>query len=126
MPAKPAIESRTTAVLGTPGSADYETAKGIVNQAGSLAAAVQSQNFLLGPMSQQDRDEIAGMLARIPPDVAQGLLDDLRNALSANRKIAFVWHPHPTGGFDHSSSTGEDGAAHIELRTPPGPPRPPA
>jgi hypothetical protein len=124
IPAKPAIESRTTDVLGTPGSTDYETARDIVNQATSLAAAVQDQDFFLGPMSQEDRDEIVDMLARIPAGVAQGVLGELRNAFGGNARIVFVWNPHPEGGFDYSSWRGDDGVAHLELRTPPGPPRP--
>jgi hypothetical protein len=112
MPAQPALQSRATAVLGTPGSPDYETAKGIVNQAGSLAAAVQT--------------EIVDMLARIPAGVAQGLLGELRNAFGANAPIALVWNPHPSNGFDYSSRRDNDGVARLELRTPPGPPRPPA
>jgi hypothetical protein len=120
MPAQPALESRAGTVLGAPGSPDYETAKDIVNHAGSLADAVQSQDFFLGPMSQADKDEVVGMLARIPPGVAHGLLGELRNAFGRNARINFRWDEHPTGGFDHSSHTGDDGVAHLKLRTPRG------
>jgi hypothetical protein len=123
MPAKPAVEARAAAVLGTPGSPDYESAKHIVNQASSLADAVQSQEFFLGPMSQEDRNEIVDMLARIPPGVAHGLLGELQHAFGSNARISFQWNPHPTGGFDHRSRRGDDGTAHLELRTPPGPHR---
>jgi hypothetical protein len=94
-----------------------------VNQAGSLADAVQTQDFFLGPMSQEDKDEIVNMLARVPPGVAHGLLGELRNAFGRNARIAFEWNEHPTGGFDHSGHTDEHGVAHVKLRTPPGPHR---
>jgi hypothetical protein len=120
MPAKPFVEARAMAVLGNPGSHDYEMAKNIVNQEGSLTAAVLSQDFFLGPMNQGAKSEIMDMLARIPADVAQGFLGELRNAFGRNAPIAFQWNPHPTGGFDYSSITGDDGVAHLGLQTPPG------
>ena len=121
MPASPPLQNRAAAVLGTPGSPDYETAKNIVNQAGSLSEAVQHQDFFLGGIPDQaDRDEIVGMLGRIPPGVANGLLGELRNAFGRNARINFRWDEHPTGGFDHSSHTGDDGVAHLKLRTPRG------
>jgi hypothetical protein len=124
MPAKPALEVRANQVLGTPGSPEYLQAKQIVAAAGSLTQAVQSANFFLGPMHATDQNEINAMLGQIPAGVAQGLLDSIRNALQADRRVAFVWNPHPTGGYDHSESAGADGVAHLELRTPAMPNRP--
>ena len=120
--AKPAIESRTSDILGTPGSNEYATAKDIVDQASLLADAVQS-NFFLGPLSQRDKDEIAHMLPLDPDDVAGRVLDALRTAFGAGARIVFVWNKHPTGGFDDTNAT-NDGVAFVELRTPPGSARP--
>jgi hypothetical protein len=125
MPAKPALEVRADQVLGTPGSPAYQQAQQIVATASSLTLAVQSGGFFLGPMHPTDQSEINTMLGQIPAGVAQDVLNSLRNALQANKKIAFVWEPHPNNGYDHSESTDANGVVHMKLRTPPMPDRPP-
>jgi hypothetical protein len=120
MPAKPAIESRATAVLGTPGSPDYVTAKGIVHGAATLTDAVATNPFFLGPLSQHDRDEIVAMLALLPANVAQEVLGALDDALQHDARTVFSWNQHPEGHFDCSHCRGEDNVAHLELRTPRG------
>ncbi len=123
MPAKPALESRATAVLGTPRSRDYITAKGIVASATSLTDAVTRDDFFLGPVEDRYKTEIVNMLdqlAQLAPKVARGVLDALEDALQRNARVVFVWNELPEGDFDYSYSRGVDHVAHLELRTPRG------
>jgi hypothetical protein len=123
MPAAAAVEARATSVLGTPGSPDYNTAKDIVHGATSLTDAVVTNAFFLSPLSQADQDEVAGMLALLPGNVAQGVLGALDDDLQRDARIVFTWNEHPDGEFDYSHVRGDDNVGHLELRTPPGPPR---
>jgi hypothetical protein len=119
MPAKAAVEARANAVLGTPGSATYRKAKGIVSRAADLTDAVVTDPFFLSPLSQAAKDEVVNMVGLIPGPVSTGVVADLQTAFAANARIVFVWNQHPTGGFDHSTAT-QGKVAFVELRTPPG------
>jgi hypothetical protein len=133
MPAKPALEARATAVLGTPGAAVYGTAQTIVAAATTLKDAVLSPDpatpgsgtsFFLDGMSAAEQNEIKRMLDRLPRHVDGGVLGELKTAFQGNKKIVFQWQPHPNGQmFDHNAWTDHNNpdTVHIVLRTPPGP-----
>jgi hypothetical protein len=119
MPAAERVKQRASDAVGTPGSPNYQQAQSVVADAGSLSEAVEAENFL-GPMGDDDQEEVRRVLRALPAHVDRAFMDSLRAALESGAKIAFRWDPHPEGGFDHSSSTAADGTVHLVLRTPPG------
>jgi hypothetical protein len=120
MPAARRVQARTEEAVGTPGSANYQQAQSVVASAASLKEAVENGNFLGASGDEAYLAEVRTVLEALPAEVDRAFMASLRDALTRGAKIEFVWLEHPDGGFDHSSSTSDEGAVVLVLRSPRG------
>jgi hypothetical protein len=115
MPGAARVEATTEAAVGTPGSANYATAKVHVTAEMSIRDAIEHPGFL-GTMTNKEKREVRAVLRAVPPDVDRAFMDALRAALARDARVEFEWQP---GDFAfHSSSVGN--TEHLVLATPNG------
>jgi hypothetical protein len=109
------VEATTEAAVGTPGSANYATAKSHVTAEMSIRDTIEHPEFL-GTMTKKEQREVRAVLRAIPPEVDRAFMASLRAALDRNAKIQFVWR---NGEFAHETRT-EGDTVQLVLATPDG------
>jgi hypothetical protein len=116
MPAASPIQRRAETTVGDTESGTYLEAQSVVAAAGSLKEAVVNSAFLDG-MEAHHRTETLAVLDALPADVDRAFMASLRDALQANKRIAFEWRE---GTFAHEATTDQDGTVRLWLQCPRG------
>jgi hypothetical protein len=116
MPAASPIQRRAETAVGDSESGNYRQAQSVVAGAGSLKEAVSNSAFLDG-MEPHHRTETLAVLDALPADVDQAFMASLRDALQANKRIAFEWRE---GAFAHEATIDQDGTVRLWLQCPRG------
>jgi len=115
MPGAARVEATTEAAVGTPGSANYATAKSHVTAEMSLRDTIEHPEFI-GTMTKKEQREVRAVLRAIPPEVDRAFMASLRAALDRNARIQFEWRK---GEFAHEARADGD-TVHLVLATPDG------